>query len=97
MAQAPTDFGLFSHDLLVGQFGSGQILVFNSVTGALRGTLNDASNKPITIDGLWDIVFGSGDKSGPANNLFFTAGLNDEADGLFGVIAPVENTLGGDL
>jgi uncharacterized protein (TIGR03118 family) len=97
IAQAPTDFGLFSHDLLVGQFGSGQILVFNPVTGAFRGTLNDASDKPITIDGLWDIAFGSGGPSGPANNLFFTAGLNDEADGLFGMIAPVENALGGDL
>jgi uncharacterized protein (TIGR03118 family) len=97
MTQAPTDFGLFSHDLLVGQFGSGQILIFNSVTGAFRGTLNDASNKPITIDGLWDIVFGSGGTSGPATALFFTAGLNDEADGLFGMITPVENTLGGDL
>lgn len=97
MTQAPSDFGLFSHDLLIGQFGSGQILVFNPVTGAFRGTLNDASNKPITIDGLWDIVFGSGDKSGSATSLFFTAGLNDEADGLFGKITAVENTLGGDL
>jgi uncharacterized protein (TIGR03118 family) len=104
MTQAPTDFGLFSHDLLIGQFGSGQILVFNPVTGAFRGTLNDASNKPITIDGLWDIAFGSGipnasgvASSGPATSLFFTAGLNDEADGLFGTITAVENTLGGDL
>ena len=97
MTQAPTDFGMFSHDLLVGQFGSGQILVFNPVTGAFRGTLNDASDKPITIDGLWDIAFGGGGTSGSATGLFFTAGLNDEADGLFGMITPVENALGGDL
>jgi uncharacterized protein (TIGR03118 family) len=97
ITQAPTDFGLFSHDLLVGQFGSGQILVFNPVTGAFRGTLNDASNKPITIDGLWDIAFGNGGNAGPATTLFFTAGLNDEADGLFGTITAVENLLGGDL
>jgi len=97
MTQAPSDFGLFSHDLLVGQFGSGQILVFNPVTGAFRGTLNDASNHPINIDGLWDIAFGSGGTSGPATTLFFTAGLNDEADGLFGTITAIENVLGGDL
>ena len=97
MTQAPTDFGLFSHDLLIGQFGSGEILVFNPVNGAFRGTLVDASDKPIKIDGLWDIAFGSGGTSGPATTLFFTAGLNDEADGLFGTITPVENALGGDL
>ena len=37
MTQAPSDFGLFSHDLLIGQFGSGQILVFNPVTGSIPG------------------------------------------------------------
>jgi len=100
IAQAPNDFGLFSHDLLVGQFGSGQILVFNPVTGRYRGTLNDASDHPIQIDGLWGIAFGSGGAlatSGPGNSLFFAAGLNDEADGLFGTITPIENALGGDL
>ena len=34
---ASSDFGLFSHDVLVGQFGSGEILAFNPVTGQLRG------------------------------------------------------------
>lgn len=97
IAQAPNDFGLFSHDVLVGQFGSGQILVFNPVTGAFRGTLNDATDKAIVISGLWDIAFGGGTTSGPSNTLFFTAGLNDEQDGLFGTITAVENALGGDL
>jgi len=104
ITQAPSDFGLFSHDLLVGQFGSGQILVFNSTNGAFRGPLTDATDKAITIDGLWDIAFGSGipnasgvASSGPATTLFFTAGLNDEQDGLFGTITAVENALGGDL
>ena len=96
MTQAPSDFGAYSHNVLVGQFGSGQILVFDAVNGQLKGTLNDASNKPITIDGLWDIAFGSGGTSGSATALYFTAGLNAEADGLFGTITPVENALGGD-
>lgn len=96
MTQAPSDFGAYSHNVLVGQFGSGQILVFDAVNGQFKGTLNDANNKPITIDGLWDIAFGSGGTSGSATALFFTAGLNDEADGLFGTITPIENVFGGD-
>lgn len=96
MAQAPTDFGAYSHDILVGQFGSGQILVFDPITGHYKGTLNDATNAPIVIDGLWGIAFGGGGTSGPSNTLFFTAGTNHEADGLFGTITAVENVLGGD-
>lgn len=96
MTQAPSDFGVYSHDILVGQFGSGNIDVFDSVTGKFKGMLNGADNMPITIDGLWGINFGSGGTSGPANTLFFAAGSNDEQDGLFGTITPVENVLGGD-
>jgi uncharacterized protein (TIGR03118 family) len=98
MAQAPTDFGANSHNILVGQFGSGQILVFDPVTGKFKGPLYDATNTPITIDGLWGIAFGGGGTgSGPSNTLFFTAGPNHEGDGLFGNITAIENVLGGDL
>lgn len=96
LAQAPSDFGTFSHDILVGQFGAGTIAVFDPVTGRFKGQMNDASNTPIWIDGLWGIAFGSGGTSGPANSLFFAAGPQDESHGLFGVITPVENVLGGD-
>lgn len=96
ITQAPSDFGAYSHDILVGQFGSGNIDVFDPVTGEFKGFLNDANNNPITIDGLWDISFGSGGTSGPANTLFFAAGSDDEQHGLFGTITPVENVLGGD-
>jgi uncharacterized protein (TIGR03118 family) len=96
MAQAPSDFGIYSHDILVGQFGSGQILVFDPVTGELKGNLLDANNMPISIDGLWGIAFGSGGTSGSATTLYFTAGLNGEQDGLFGTITAIENTFGGD-
>lgn len=96
MTQAPSDFGANSHDILVGQFGSGNIDVFDPVTGKFKGRLNDANNMPITIDGLWGINFGSGGTSGPANTLFFAAGSDGEQHGLFGTITPVENVLGGD-
>jgi uncharacterized protein (TIGR03118 family) len=96
LTMAPTDFGAYSHDLLVGQFGSGQILVFDPVTGHFLGRLRDAKNAPIAIEGLWGINFGSGGGSGSATTLFFAAGIHHENDGLFGTIEPVENVLGGD-
>jgi uncharacterized protein (TIGR03118 family) len=98
LAQAPADFGAYSHDILVGQFGSGEILVFDPVTGHFKGRLLDSvTSLPITIDGLWAIAFGSGTGSGAANALYFTAGSDGEQHGLFGTITPVENVLGGDL
>jgi uncharacterized protein (TIGR03118 family) len=98
IAQAPTDFGAYSHDILVGQFGSGEILVFDPVTGHFKGRLLDSvTNAPIAIDGLWGIAFGSGTGSGAANALYFTAGPGGEQHGLFGTITAVENVLGGDL
>jgi hypothetical protein len=62
----------------VGQFGSGQILVFNAVTGAFKGWLRDASNAPIQIDGLWALQFGNDATAGPATTLFFSAGVDHE-------------------
>ena len=96
MAQASSDFGIYSHDILVGQFGSGEILAFDPVTGQFKGRLLDAKNMPITIDGLWGIAFGSGTTSGSATSLYFTAGTDHEQHGLFGSIAAVENAFGGD-
>jgi uncharacterized protein (TIGR03118 family) len=86
MAIAPPDFGVFSNTLLVGNFGDGTINAFDPVSGALLGTVSDMSNNPIIIDGLWGLKFGNGGNGGAANQLFFTAGINAEADGLFGRI-----------
>ena len=98
MAQASSDFGIYSHDILVGNFGSGEILAFNPVTGRFKGRLLDATNNPLHIDGLWALVFGSGIGStdGSASTLFFTAGPNNQQNGLFGSIAAVENAQGSD-
>jgi uncharacterized protein (TIGR03118 family) len=94
IAKAPGDFGLYSHDLLVGNFGSGQIDVYDPATGEFKGRLNDASNHAIAISGLWGLSFGSGGTSGLATSLYFSAGSDGEQHGLFGTITPVENTLG---
>jgi uncharacterized protein (TIGR03118 family) len=86
---APDGFGRFSGDLLVGNFGNGRINAYEPQadgTFAHRGQLRDTGHKPITIDGLWGLGFGNGAASGPTTTLYFAAGPNDEADGLFGSI-----------
>ena len=96
LAMAPGDFGIYSHDLLVGQFGSGNIAVYDPVTGAFKDLLRDAKNNPIAISGVWGLSFGSGTPtgSGPANTLYFAAGSDGEQHGLFGTLTPIQNTLG---
>ena len=90
LAVAPTDFGTFSGNLLVGNFGDGHINAFDLEhfrrDGDLRprGQLHAADGPPITIDGLWAIAFGNGAAAGPTNALFFTAGPFGEEHGLFG-------------
>ena len=90
IAQAPGDFGTFSHRLLIGNFGDGFIHAYNAVSGKHEGVLQDANGAPIWIDGLWALSFGGGNtNSGLANELFFTAGPFDETYGLLGKLAPV--------
>jgi uncharacterized protein (TIGR03118 family) len=91
IAMAPGEFGEFSHSLLVGMFGSGQIAAFNPVNGDFIGLMRQADGDSIlSIHGLWALGFGAGNtNSGPYNTLFFTAGPNDENDGLFGTLVPI--------
>ena len=84
LALAPAGFGDFSNSLLVGNFGDGRINAFDLATGDFLGQLKDVNGKPLAIDGLWGIAFGNGYSGQPVNTLFFTAGPNDEADGLYG-------------
>ena len=90
LALAPANFGRFSGDLLVGNFGDGQINAYEELPNGHfehRGELRDADGKSLTIDGLWAIQFGHGaPNNGPPNTLFFTAGPDDETHGLFGAI-----------
>jgi uncharacterized protein (TIGR03118 family) len=89
LAMAPANFGRFSNDLLVGNFGDGRINAVDPATGDFLGQLRDANNNPITINGLWGLDFGNDANAGPSTTLFFTAGLNDEANGLFGSLVSV--------
>jgi uncharacterized protein (TIGR03118 family) len=88
LAWAPADFGKFSGDLLVGNFGDGRIHAFHKSADGWeeRGALKGTDHRPIEIDGLWGIGFGNGATSGPRDTLFFAAGPDDETHGLFGSI-----------
>jgi uncharacterized protein (TIGR03118 family) len=87
IAHAPAGFGLFSNALLVGNTGSGAIAAFNPSTGKFVGVLKDSTGKAITNPGLWAIFFGAGNTdSGPTTTLYFNAGIQSFAHGLFGSI-----------
>lgn len=88
IALAGTNFGAFSGDLLVGNFGNGQIAAFDPSTGKFLGVVSDSTGKPIIIPGLWAIYFGQGGNSGPSDWLYFTAGVQGESHGLFGFLSP---------
>jgi uncharacterized protein (TIGR03118 family) len=88
LALAPAEFGRFGGDLLVGNFGDGQINAFELGSNghwAHRGELR-SDGRSISIDGLWALEFGNGANAGPTDTLFFTAGPDDESHGLFGKI-----------
>lgn len=84
LAVAPANFGQFSGDVLVGNFGDGRINVYKTnktFEGQMMGPCG-----PLDIDGLWALDFGNGAESAPTNTLYFTAGPMGETHGLFGTI-----------
>jgi uncharacterized protein (TIGR03118 family) len=85
LALAPAGFGRFGGALLVGNFGNGRINAYNPTTGEFLGRLRHEDGSPIQIDGLWALRFGNGVTGNPST-LLFTAGIADEAHGLFGAI-----------
>jgi uncharacterized protein (TIGR03118 family) len=88
LARAPDNFGRFSGDLLVGNFGNGRIHAYKHTSSGwmLDGVLRNGDDNPIHINGLWAIAFGNGGAAGPTNSLYFAAGPKDETAGLFGSI-----------
>jgi uncharacterized protein (TIGR03118 family) len=85
---APSTFGSFGNDLLIGNFGNGEIDVYNPTTNAFVGTLDGANGMPLVNDFLWSLDFRTGGANVNINALYFTAGINNQQDGLFGDITP---------
>ena len=106
---APLDFGKFSHHLLVSNFSAGgttqsagQISAYDLDTGKFAGVLEDASGKPLVIQGIWSMSFANSaapnnnsydPDEAPAEELYFTAGPNQGTGGLFGYLIPVTSEL----
>jgi len=88
MAMAPANFGPFSNDLLVGNFGDGTINVYDPSSGTMLGTLSTSGGTAIVIPGLWGIAFGNGVNNQPTNTLFYAAGPGAGAHGAYGRIDP---------
>jgi len=91
LAIAPESFTGFAGDLLVGNFGDGTINVFNPdpATPGFLGLLSGTDGTPIVIDGLWGLIPGNDGNAGNSQKIYFTAGPNDEVNGLFGVLQSV--------
>src|SRR5262249_39364772 len=86
LAMAPSGFGPFSGDLLVGNFGDGRISAFDPSTGQLMGQLHDSGGGHVlSIPGLGALKFGNG-VAGSPNTLIFSSGPSDEGHGLVGAI-----------
>ena len=83
LAIVPSGWGNLSHHLLVGNFGDGRITSFNDKL-IQRRQLKTPGGAPVKIDGLWGLIPGNGGGGGNTNTLYFAAGTNAEADGLFG-------------
>ena len=92
VALAPANFGFFSNHLLIGNAGSGQVAVYDVDSGRFDGLLRDVNGHAIQNDRLWALRFGNDQAAGPSNWLFFTAGISDEAHGLFGFFTPADNS-----
>jgi uncharacterized protein (TIGR03118 family) len=86
IAQAPGNFGTLSGTILIGNFGDGTINAFDAASGKSLGPVKSSNGNAIVEPGLWGLAFGNNLDNQPSNTLFFAAGPNDEADGVYGRI-----------
>jgi TIGR03118 family protein len=88
LALAPSTFGVFAGDVLVGNFGNGRISAYQQrgAKWVYKGQLRRGDGTLISINGLWAIAFGNGAAAGPTSTLYFLAGPGDESHGLLGAI-----------
>ena len=94
LALAPEGFGDFGGAVLVGNHKDGSINAFAPSDGDFLGKLRDEAGEPIRIDGLFGLAFGNGVSAGDEEALYFAAGPNGGADGLFGSLRFVDDAAG---
>jgi uncharacterized protein (TIGR03118 family) len=87
VAIAPANFGPYSGAVIVGNFGGGgYVSAFDGTNGAFLGYLRNPDQSFLAIPGLWGLQFGNGVTLGDSDAMYFAAGPEDEAAGLFGSI-----------
>jgi uncharacterized protein (TIGR03118 family) len=87
MAVAPASFGALSGKLLIGNFGDGRINAFDLAPPHNSSPVPiQLAGQTVVIDGLWSLKVGNGSNGGSNLIVYFTAGPNGEADGLFGAL-----------
>ena len=94
VAIAPANFGIFGGSLLIGNFGDGHIHAYDPKTFDYRGELVDGTGKPLAYESLWELLPGgtavgnsTAVSGGDPQTVYFTAGLANEAHGLFAAIS----------
>jgi uncharacterized protein (TIGR03118 family) len=97
LAVAPEGWGRFGGDLLVANNNANAdgftvITGYHLPNGGYTGTLTLGAGQPFSVTELWAISFGNGGQAGSTDTLFFTAGLENNASGLFGSISSVPKT-----
>ena len=88
IVQTPDDFGVLGGSLWIGNFGDGRINAYEPATGEFVSKVRTSEGKAVTIDRLWSLRFGNGGNGGSVDTLYFTAGPNNETDGIFGSLDP---------
>jgi len=92
LAIAPANFGPHAGELLVANFGDGSIAAYNLQTGQFDDFLRDDNGQVLIVDGIWGFTFGNGVALGDTDALYYAAGPNGEADGIFGTIRYTPST-----
>jgi uncharacterized protein (TIGR03118 family) len=87
LALAPSNWGVFAGKLLVGNFGDGTVSVYDQTLNTFLGKLDGRDGNPLVLKDLWALTPGNGHAAGLTSDIYFTAGLTDEAGGLFGRIS----------
>jgi uncharacterized protein (TIGR03118 family) len=91
MMLAPANFGAVANQFLIGNFGDGHINVFTGA-GVSLGQLMTKRGRTVetlAIDGLWKLLNGKGAAGVTRDTVYFSAGPDQETNGLFGTLAPI--------
>jgi uncharacterized protein (TIGR03118 family) len=100
---APWGLAEYLGYLLVGNFGDGHLLLYN-FDGRFVDFLKDKEGNPLVIDGLWGLRVATKHHENkhhhkkceerPKSIIYFAAGINDEVDGLIGLIEESKHGVG---